>query len=331
MSSRQLLLLSGQVGSGTSAIARASAARSGARAITTDHASGFSSDALRTLLDGFEPAIVDAMSAHSPLGCVDALLCVDQALRSGESVIWDAGPIERLLTDLAALDALPALEDQISTPMLGLLGGSLVAPERLRQLQEVRDLIGTAMIRLREPTTFVVIVDEPTHGLRKRTRSVRARLELLSLTLDRLIVNRVPRSKDSWPKAWAKQRRQEAASVAGLGLTVTPVPWFASDMEHRLRRKLPPLDGSTQRRPESPVLERLGEEFTYRIHLSHARPARVRVGRRADTLVIEVEALRRYLALPSVLARCILDGGGFIGTDLVLRFTPDPAKWRGAA
>ncbi|MDD2857864.1 MAG: hypothetical protein PHU75_04230 [Candidatus Nanopelagicales bacterium] len=66
----------------------------------------------------------------------------------------------------------------------------------------------------------------------------------------------------------------------------------------------------------------------YRLAFPLREGAEVRVGRRGDVLLLVCDGHRRQFELPPVLKRCILDGGGMRGGDLVLRFSPDPRVWR---
>jgi arsenite-transporting ATPase len=53
----------------------------------------------------------------------------------------------------------------------------------------------------------------------------------------------------------------------------------------------------------------------------------VDVARAGDDLVVTVSGHRRVLTLPSVLRRCVVVSGDFDGTELRVRFRPDPDLW----
>jgi arsenite-transporting ATPase len=51
------------------------------------------------------------------------------------------------------------------------------------------------------------------------------------------------------------------------------------------------------------------------------------LGRAGDDLIISVGGLRRRVRLAAVLRRCIVAGAAMRGTELTVRFRPDPAVW----
>lgn len=283
------------------------------------------------LLDRLDPVLVEALGLTALLATADALLDVEAAMAEPGLVVWDAGPIDRLLTDLAAIDALPVMLDHAVGPLVGMLIGQALPGDQIAAASDVVTRLTRALRLTTAPGTRVVIVDEPTSGLAERIRSIRSRLELLSIAVDRVIVNRVPRSKDDWPGAWAKQRRLVAKSLKGCDLPVTSMPWFIAKVERGVARRLPDWSTTRQTRPQPAEVVDAGDSYAYRIPLAWADPERVRVGRLGATVVVEVDGLRRLLALPSVLARCTVQGAGIVGDDLVVRFVPDPEQWRSAS
>ena len=51
------------------------------------------------------------------------------------------------------------------------------------------------------------------------------------------------------------------------------------------------------------------------------------LGRAGDDLIITVGALRRRVRLAPVLRRCIVEGAALRGSELTVRFRPDPEVW----
>jgi len=64
-----------------------------------------------------------------------------------------------------------------------------------------------------------------------------------------------------------------------------------------------------------------------RMYLPLADPASLTLGRIGDDLVVGADGMRRRVRLASGLRRCTVSDAEFDGTDLVVRFVPDPAVW----
>lgn len=343
MSSPRLLLVSGAPGSGASSVARACAlaARTrGERAEILTAADMPAPPALVDLLGSWDPLLGEAVAALPAMRTAQGLLAAAAAVEDGSAgaILWDAGPIDALLADLAALDALGVAASRVSGTVVAIAAS--IAGERLAVARRLQADVERALDLLRGPDAAMVIVEEPTPGLRARVRAVRARAALLGLPVDLLVVNRVPRRRDGWPGAWTRERRRRADRARDLGPSSCEVRWVVDDADdagvvRRIAKRLPevpvrvPADDVVMPR-ELDIDERDGG-YALRIPMPHADPATVRAGRLGDVLVIEVAGLRRLIALPPVLIRCTVDGGGIVGDDLVLRFSPDPAQWRSAS
>lgn len=334
MSSRQLILLSGHPGAGTSAIARAVAASQRQAAVlvrSQPGGTGMATGAVRSLVEQVHPFAADALAAGPLMATADALLEVDAALESG-TVVWDAGPIDRLLTDLAVLDALPVLVGQASGAITSLIAGQLLPSTSLRQMRSLLDSLAAAMRRVGAPATRMVVVERPDDGCLDRVASARARLELLSVALDHVVLNRVARTKDGASKGAARRHRGLAEAIAASGPPVCRIPQLRdAQFERKAAKRLRVLASSSQPRPEPPVLEERGSGYAYRIPLRIAAVDGLRVGVLGQALVVEVRGLRRLLPLPAVLARCSIEGAGVVGGELIVRFDPDPRLWRQAS
>ena len=350
MSSRRLLLVSGAPGSGASTIADALARAEQVRGGTARRIDGSvqpSSSPFAELLGPWDPLLGEAIAGLPAARTAQALLAAVRAVDDGpdDTVVWDAGPIDALLADLAALDMLTVAGARVSGSLVALAAS--LAGERLTVARRMLQDLERALELLRAGTTTMVLVDEPEPGLRSRIRAARARAALLGLPIDLLVVNRVPRRRDDWPADWAKGRRRRAAAAADLGIASCAIRWIlggaggADDGDHatvvrRIAKRLPmpPVrtsGGGDVVDAAGLTLEGRGDGYALRIPMAHAEPEAVRVGRMGDVLVLEVSGLRRVIALPAVLARCTVDGGGIVGDDLVLRFSPDPAQWRSAS
>lgn len=342
MSSPRLLLVSGAPGAGTSTVASAladAATVRGEMARLIDDASLTSARSLPDVFGRVDPLLGEALDGLPALRTVRGLLAAMRAVDDAPdaTVVWDAGPIESLLADLATLDSLDAVAGQVGGSAIAIAAS--LAGERLLALRAVQAEVTRGLRMLREDTVALVLVDEPGPRLRRRARTARAQASLLGLSIDLLVVNRVPRARDGWPRTWASDRRRRAAAVAELGIASHQLRWFLDDADasrlvRRVARRLPspvPSSGAGHVVAEALAVEPVGEGYVLRIPMPHADPATVRAGRLGGVLVVEVAGLRRMLALPPVLTRCTVDGGGVVGDDLVLRFTPDPAQWRSAS
>lgn len=356
MSSRRLLLVSGAPGVGTSTVAQALAHAAGIRG---EHAQVIPYLAIApapeftALLGSWDPLLGEAIAGLPALRTAQGLLAATRATAEGlegsegsegsantvDTVVWDAGPIEALLADLAALDALDLAAGRVSGSVVAIAAS--LAGDRLVAARRVQAAVAQALGQARAEHAAMVLVDEPTAGLRARIRSTRAAAALLGLSIDHLAINRVPRRRDDWPTRWASDRRRRAARASDLGIPASSIPWIIDDADEavvvrRIAKRLADVPvrrsgGEGVLHRDSLVVEERDGGYALRIPMPHADPDSVRVGRLGDVLVLEVAGLRRLLALPPVLIRCIVDGGGIVGDDLVLRFTPDPAQWRSAS
>ncbi len=84
--------------------------------------------------------------------------------------------------------------------------------------------------------------------------------------------------------------------------------------------------------PLRPVVDResgsgVTAVYRLRVELPHVEAGSLTLGRSGDDLVIGVAGLRRRVRLASVLRRCIVIGAALRGTELTVRFRPDPQVW----
>ena len=98
------------------------------------------------------------------------------------------------------------------------------------------------------------------------------------------------------------------------------------------------LDGSRRRDgaalpgPVRPVVDResgsgLGAVYRLRLELPQVDSGALSLGRSGDELVIGVGGTRRRVRLASVLRRCTVMDATLRGSELTVRFRPDPAVW----
>ena len=189
-----------------------------------------------------------------------------------------------------------------------------------------------------------------------------AALAVMGVRVNEVIVNQVLFQDDSYEYRnlpdhpafdWYSARIAEqqsvlddlAATTGGLGLVLTPhlagEPIGAKALvqlldEARLR------DGAAPPGPLRPIVDResgTGLEAVYRmrITLPPLDATTLSLGRAGDDLIVSVGSLRRRVRLASVLRRCIVIDASLRsspsarGSELTVRFRPDPDVWPAAA
>jgi len=91
-------------------------------------------------------------------------------------------------------------------------------------------------------------------------------------------------------------------------------------------------DGSPPPPPLRPVVDResgsgLDAVYRLRLELPHIDSSALRLGRVDDDLIIAAGGMRRRVRLASVLRRCIVADAHLKGSELTVRFRPDPEVW----
>lgn len=91
-------------------------------------------------------------------------------------------------------------------------------------------------------------------------------------------------------------------------------------------------DGSQPPAPLRPVVDResgygLDAVYRLRLELPQVDAGALSLGRAGDDLIIGVAGLRRRVRLASVLRRCVVSDAALRGTELTVRFRPDPDVW----
>jgi arsenite/tail-anchored protein-transporting ATPase len=177
-------------------------------------------------------------------------------------------------------------------------------------------------------------------------------LALMGLQLEELIVNQILIEDDSFEYRnlpehpafdWYSERISEQRSVlAELDTTIGDVqlvlvphlagepigPKALGELLDCARRR----DGSPPPGPVRPVVDResgSGLEAVYRLRLELAQvdSAALTLGRVDDDLIIGAGGMRRRVRLASVLRRCIVMDAQLRGSELTVRFRPNPEVW----
>lgn len=177
-------------------------------------------------------------------------------------------------------------------------------------------------------------------------------LSLMGVRVAEMIVNQVLVQDDSYEYSnlpahpafdWYAERIAEQRMVladldAAIGeaqLVLTPHlagepigPKSLADLLAAARRR----DGSSLPGPVAPVVDResgSGLEAVYRLRLElpQVDPGSLTLGRVDDDLIIGAGGVRRRVRLASVLRRCTVIDAALRGTELTVRFRPNPEVW----
>lgn len=195
----------------------------------------------------------------------------------------------------------------------------VLTPERVVAAEAARTLAALAVmgIRVNELIVNQVLFQDDSYEYRNlpdhpafewyaaRIAEQKAVLDELSTTtgdLELVLTPHLP-GEPIGPKALVglldEARRRGASAPPGpLRPVVDRESGTGLDAVYRMRLELPPLDATT-----------------------------LSLGRAGDDLIITVGALRRRVRLPSVLRRCVVAGAALRGSELTVRFRPDPEVW----
>ncbi|MGV1086951.1 MAG: ArsA family ATPase [Mycobacterium sp.] len=177
-------------------------------------------------------------------------------------------------------------------------------------------------------------------------------LALMGVPVTELIVNQVLFQDDSYEYRnlpehpafdWYAARIAEQRAVLGeldgvIGdVQLVMVPHLAGEpigpkalaqLLDEVRRR----DGSAPPGPLRPVVDResgsgLDAVYRLRLELPQLDSGELSLGRAGDDLIIGVAGLRRRVRLASVLRRCIVTDAALRGSELTVRFRPNPEVW----
>lgn len=177
-------------------------------------------------------------------------------------------------------------------------------------------------------------------------------LALMGVRVEELIVNQVLLQDDSYEYRnlpdhpafyWYTERIAEQqgvldeldATVGELALVMTPHlsgepigPKALSGLLDAARRR----GGTAPPGPLRPIVDLesgtgLGSIYRMRLALPQLDPSALTLGRVDDDLIISAGGLRRRVRLASVLRRCTVLDAHLRGSELTVRFRPDPEVW----
>ncbi len=177
-------------------------------------------------------------------------------------------------------------------------------------------------------------------------------LALMGVRVEELIVNQVLVQDDSYEYRnlpdhpafdWYSERISEQQAVlddldAAIGdVQLVLVPHLPGEpigakALGELLESARTRDGSPPPGPLRPIVDResgsgLGSVYRLRLELPQIDSAALSLGRVDDDLIIGAGGMRRRVRLASVLRRCVVMDAQLKGSELTVRFRPDPEVW----
>lgn len=315
--SNRLVLFSGTPRAGTSTIADACAQRASESGYRTElielsdanlvelrhgawgQLSGMLSDWLR--LDGVTLPQADSLVTLPGVDEFLLLRYLAERLRERSDItVVDAGQTENLIRLVTWLETLERLG---------------VASAWLRtEIAKIVEVLFDAQATIRVVTT----PDDAQDGV----ASI-AGLTLAGFHVDGVIVNRVPRKKDDWPKGWVRQQRQLANGVAAGGIPVSQVSLGKVRISMAQHCG---LDTAWTPQPRS-MVEAEGDGYIWSIALIDPLHQPVRVGQLESGVLIEVGAYRRHFRLPALVQRCNIMRADVFADHVAMQCEPNLDVW----
>ena len=312
-------------------------------------------DYLLTVLDsvGVDPVVAEELTALPGADEISALLTLGHHVTSGtwDVIIVDCAPTAETLRLLALpevlgwhLDRLMPAQRRLLTAMRPAAAAAAGLPMPTGAVLDVIATWRTHMAQIRTMLTSdrasVRIVLTPENVVIAEARRILTSLSLHGYAVDAVVVNRViPVDDDPWRSAWNSAQAAGIETIAESfhGTAVLTAPYLAgeptgpdalSDLAEQttcLDGQLPDLDAPVH--SQGLRVEPEGEEFVLVLPLPLARSGDVDLARRSDDLVVDVGGVRRVIALPSVLRRCIVKNAGVRSGELRVRFVRDEEVW----
>jgi arsenite-transporting ATPase len=233
-----------------------------------------------------------------------------------------------------------ASEDDRATGVIALLERITAGTQRLGALLVDADRVAAHLVLT--PERVVAAEAVRTMGS----------LALMGVAVNELIVNQVLLQDDSFEYSnlpdhpafdWYTERIAEQQAVLGdidtavgdVKLVLVPHvagepigPKALAELLDAARLR----DGSPPPPPPTPVVDResgsgLDAVYRLRLQLPQVDPSALTLGRVDDDLIVGAGGMRRRVRLASVLRRCIVTDAQLRGTELTVRFRPNPEVW----
>ncbi len=303
---------------------------------------------------GVDPITADELTVLPGVEEVLALLAVRELAAAGDwdALVVDCAPTAETLRLLALPEALGWYLQKVFPahrriargirPIASLLGrGEVIPPDNIFEaLLRLNDDLAAVRQLLGDPTiTSVRLVLTPESVVAAEARRTFTALALYGYGVDLIVANRVfPAGDDEWRAGWARAQQTQLAAIreSFAGLPVRELTYRAAEPvgAPALRDVADDLYGDADPAARGPARELLrvdadGADFVLVMHLPLAVRSGVDAARAGDDLIVTVGGHRRVLTLPSVLRRCTVVAGDFDGTELSVRFRPDPDMWPG--
>jgi arsenite-transporting ATPase len=311
-------------------------------------------DYLLDVLDsvGVDPVAAEELTLLPGAEEVLALLELRDQVDRGpwDLVVVDCAPTAETLRLLALPEALRWAMERVfpagrllvrsARPLLGrAMGVPMPRDSVFGAVQRLHDELGAVQAMLTAPETSVRLVLTPEAVVVAEARRTFTSLSLYGYRVDGVVANRVfPPGGDEWRTTWAIRQAELLDEIAAscAPVPVRPAAYRAAepvgaDELAALAEDLyggGPEPWAASARPEPMRVERSGDEFVLALELPLTQASDVDLERRGDDLWLLVGGLRRVIALPSALRRCVVVGAAVKNGRLRVRFEPDPALWR---
>ena len=315
---------------------------------------------------GVDELVADELTVLPGVEDLLALGEVRRAAETGpwEVVVVDCGPTAETLRLLGLPEAISGYLERLfpahRRAVRGLLAGLSGAAAReaapawegtIAALDALADQLAAlrAMLADHERTSIRLVLT-PERVVAAETRRTLTALALHGLRVDGLVVNRVlpgpPPSLRGPAARWLRQRHAEQQTVLEE-LSGQAVPLRTADHTATEPIGVPALlevagslygdtDPVTPGAPGPPLLQvrrtagsggSADSEFELVLRLPGAESGPLDLARVGDELAVTAGAVRRMIALPAVLRRCVVTSARLEGDDLCVVFAPDPAVW----
>ena len=228
--------------------------------------------------------------------------------------------------------------------------GSAAVVELIERITQGTDRLGALLTDGERVSAHLVLT--PERVVAAEAARTLGSLALMGVTVDELIVNQVLVQDDSYEYRnlpehpafdWYTERIAEQrtvldeldATIGDVKLVLVPHlagepigPKALAELLDGARRR----DGSAPPSPVRPVVDResgsgLDAVYRMRLELPQVDPGALTLGRVDDDLIVGAGGTRRRVRLASVLRRCHVVDAQLRGSELTVRFRPNPEVW----